>query len=44
VPGDIISTIYHLLGIAPDSELRDQLDRPHRLVPAGNVVPALLAI
>ena len=24
-------------------ELHDQLDRPHRLVPAGNVVPSLLA-
>jgi hypothetical protein len=43
VPGDIVSTIYHLLGIAPERELRDQLDRPHRLVPAGNVVPELLA-
>ena len=43
VPGDIISTIYHLLGIPHDRELRDQLDRPHRLVPAGNVVPSLLA-
>jgi hypothetical protein len=43
VPGDIISTIYHLLGIPHDRELRDQLDRPHRLVAAGNVVPSLLA-
>lgn len=43
VPGDVISTIYHALGIDPNYELRDQLDRPHRLVPAGNVVPELLA-
>jgi len=43
VPGDIVSTIYHLLGVPHDFELHDQLDRPHRLVPAGNVVPALLA-
>jgi hypothetical protein len=43
VPGDIISTIYHCLGIRPDEELRDQLDRPHRLVPAGSLVKALLA-
>jgi hypothetical protein len=43
VPGDVIATIYHLLGIAHDRELRDQLDRPHRLVAAGNVVPSLLA-
>ena len=43
VPGDVISTIYHALGIAPDYELHDQLKRPHRLVPSGNVVPELLA-
>jgi hypothetical protein len=43
VPGDVISTIYHMLGIANDHELRDGLDRPYRLVPAGSVVPSLLA-
>ncbi len=43
LPGDIISTIYHVLGVPHDFELHDQLDRPHRLVPAGNVVPSLLA-
>ena len=43
VPGNVISTIYHALGIPPEYELHDQLDRPHRLVPAGNVVPELLA-
>jgi hypothetical protein len=43
VPGDIISTIYHALGIDPAYELHDQLARPHRLVPAGRVVPELLA-
>ena len=43
VPGDVISTIYHALGIAHDRELHDQLGRPHRLVAAGNVVPMLLA-
>ncbi len=43
VPGDIVSTIYHLLGIPHDYQLHDQLDRPHRLVPVGNVVPSLLA-
>jgi uncharacterized protein (DUF1501 family) len=42
-PGDIISTIYHLLGIDPAREMRDQLGRPHRLVPAGHVVSELLA-
>ncbi len=43
VPGDVISTIYHLLGVPHDYELRDHLDRPHRLVAAGNVVPNLIA-
>ncbi|MEX0676804.1 MAG: DUF1501 domain-containing protein [Pirellulales bacterium] len=43
VPGDVVSTIYHALGIAPNYELHDQLDRPHRLVPAGSVVGELLA-
>jgi hypothetical protein len=43
VPGDVISTIYHALGIPPEYELHDQLGRPHRLVPAGSVVPELLA-
>ncbi len=43
VPGDVISTIYHAFGISPDHELHDQLERPHRLVPAGQIVPELLA-
>jgi hypothetical protein len=42
VPGNIIATLYHLLGIRPDHELDDQLGRPHRLVPAGDVVPELI--
>ncbi|MBL9125158.1 MAG: DUF1501 domain-containing protein [Planctomycetaceae bacterium] len=42
-PADIISTIYHQLGIRPDREMHDRLGRPHRLVPTGDVVPALLA-
>jgi uncharacterized protein (DUF1501 family) len=42
LPGDVIATIYQLLGIPPDGLLHDQLGRPHRLVAAGNVIPALL--
>lgn len=42
-PGDVVSTIYHLLGIAPDRLLHDRLGRPHRLVPTGDVVHELLA-
>ncbi len=43
VPGDVISTVYHALGIDPAYNLHDHLDRPHRLVPAGRIVPELLA-
>lgn len=43
VPGDIIATIYHALGIPHETILHDQLDRPHRLVPAGDVVHDLFA-
>jgi len=42
IPGDIIATIYRCLGIAPDRLIYDQTDRPHRLVPSGDVVPELL--
>jgi hypothetical protein len=29
-PGDLAATLFHLLGIAPDTILHDQLARPHR--------------
>jgi hypothetical protein len=28
-PADLTATLFHCLGIAPDRELRDRLDRPH---------------
>ncbi len=43
VPGDILSTIYHALGVSPQHEIRDQFQRPYRVVPAGEVVQDLLA-
>jgi hypothetical protein len=42
-PGDIIATIYTLLGISPDREIYDNLQRPFRLVQRGHVVRQLLA-
>ena len=42
-PGDIISTIYAALGVRHNSEVHDQLGRPYRLVPTGDVVHDLLA-
>src|SRR5262245_45077580 len=35
---DIVATIYHALGISPDLELRDRLNRPIPLVPEGDPI------
>jgi len=43
LPGDIISTLYHALGVPHDGMIYDSTDRPHRVVPVGDVVPELLA-
>ena len=42
-PADIIATMYQLLGIDHRQELHDSLGRPHRIVPAGDIVDELLA-
>ena len=42
-PAEIIGTIYHCLGVAPDHELHDQLGRPLTVVPYGDVIRAILA-
>ncbi len=42
IPGDVVSTIYHALGIRHDRELHDRLGRPHRLVPTGDCIRDLL--
>jgi hypothetical protein len=43
VPADVISTIYHCMGISKDLELRDNLDRPFQLVPWGDVIRDVVA-
>jgi hypothetical protein len=43
IPGDVISTLYHVLGVRHDKEIYDRLNRPYRLVPTGDVVADLLA-
>ncbi|MEX0586799.1 MAG: DUF1501 domain-containing protein, partial [Pirellulales bacterium] len=43
LPGDIIATIYHALGVPHDGLIYDPLNRPHRTVAVGDVVPELLA-
>ena len=42
LPGDITATLYHLLGVPHDRTIYDIVNRPHRLVASGNVVPELL--
>ncbi len=42
VPGDIISTLFDCLGISHDGEIHDQLERPYRVVPTGDIQPQLL--
>jgi hypothetical protein len=42
-PGDIIATLYHLLGVDPGMSIHDVLDRPHPLVPTGHVINELLS-
>ncbi len=42
-PGDIIATLYHLLGVSPDTNIYDVLGRPHPLVPRGRVMEELMS-
>jgi hypothetical protein len=42
-PGDIVATIYRLLGVDHRHELYDSLDRPHAVVPKARVVKELIA-
>ena len=42
LPGDVIATLYHALGIRHDGYIYNSLNRPHRLVPNGDVVRDLL--
>lgn len=37
-PSNLIATMYAALGLSPQFEIYDQLARPHRVVPAGEVV------
>lgn len=41
-PADLAATVYHLLGVPPDTLLRDQAARPHALV-VGKTIDGLLA-
>jgi len=41
-PGDILATMYRLLGVDPKKQIYDALNRPHPLVPKGRVVEELI--
>ena len=42
-PKDILATVYHLLGIDPETMLHDRTGRPMPLVPDGSVIADVLA-
>lgn len=42
-PKDVLCTLYHLLGIDPNSTIPNRLGRPMRLVSEGDVMTKLLA-
>jgi arylsulfatase A-like enzyme len=42
-PKDILATLYHLMGIDPETQLTDRIGRPMPLVPGGAVVREMLA-
>jgi uncharacterized protein (DUF1501 family) len=42
-PGDLMATLYHLLGVDHRQELHDPLGRPHRLIPNGEIIREIMA-
>jgi hypothetical protein len=42
-PADVAATIYHALGIAPDSLLHDRQGRPVAVLPSGSPIAGVLA-
>jgi hypothetical protein len=42
-PGDVVATMYHLLGIRHDGQVHDAFRRPYRIVPNGDVIDDLMA-
>jgi len=41
-PGDVMTTIYRLLGIEANTQIRDSLGRPYEVVPSGKVIQSIL--
>jgi arylsulfatase A-like enzyme len=42
-PKDILATVYHLMGIDPETLLTDRIGRPLALTPGGSVVHEMLS-
>jgi arylsulfatase A-like enzyme len=42
-PKDVLATVYHLLGVDPETHLNDREGRPVPLAPGGQVLAAALA-
>ncbi|MFO0429483.1 MAG: DUF1501 domain-containing protein [Planctomyces sp.] len=42
-PGDVMATMYRLLGIEPTTQIHDSLGRPHEVVPRGRILHDILA-
>jgi hypothetical protein len=42
-PEDVLATMYHLMGVSPDTFIPDRLQRPIRLVAHGDVIRDVLA-
>ncbi|MFN9717625.1 MAG: DUF1501 domain-containing protein [Planctomycetota bacterium] len=42
-PGDVIATVYRLLGIQSTTQIYDALGRPHEVVPHGQVLSGILS-
>jgi uncharacterized protein (DUF1501 family) len=42
-PKDVLATIYHLLGVDPNTQVHDREGRPVALVPGGKVLAGLIA-
>ena len=42
-PGDVMATIYRLLGVQSTTQILDTLGRPHEVVPQGRVIHEIMA-
>jgi hypothetical protein len=42
-PKDVLATVYHLLGVDPETHVHDREGRPVALVPGGKVLAGLIA-